>query len=369
VNTEKTAVDGAGYIVELQSIRGIAAATVMLGHAVSMLFVVPLGLPTVLFAVANSHAAVVTFFVLSGFVLTRSLATKPQGVGKFYIRRIFRIYPALIVAAFAACASLWLIGVFPPTHAVPTFWQWNKPSDATAFHILTSGLGVGNAILPPLWSIFIELVGSIVIPLLFLLWRFKPILNFAVGAALCLISFTIGRSTHLAVGVYLVDFWIGALVALEGAAFFNGAMHRYLAPLALVVLVGFRYIAPWDYEAPFPAFVEAVASAALIGCIAYRPARKGFLVSTPMRTLGNMSYSLYLLHFSVIRVVIVLTAATFGLGAAWAFVAAIVSMALSLAVSYCSYIWIEVPGIRLGSKLLSLIGTKRRPDLAAGALR
>ncbi len=55
----------------------------------------------------NGHAAVVLFYVLSGFVLSASISTKPLtkiNIKHFLIKRVFRIYPALwasMVVAFS----------------------------------------------------------------------------------------------------------------------------------------------------------------------------------------------------------------------------------------------------------------------------
>src|SRR3546814_13828583 len=60
-----------------------------------------------------AHVAVVFFFVLSGFVLTLSLASKPLTawvIAEFYIRRFARIFPALWVACTVAVVILLLAG-------------------------------------------------------------------------------------------------------------------------------------------------------------------------------------------------------------------------------------------------------------------
>lgn len=58
-----------GQIIELQSLRGIAALTVAMGHALTYYYATSSYGSMVL----NGRGAVVVFFVLSGYVLTRSL--------------------------------------------------------------------------------------------------------------------------------------------------------------------------------------------------------------------------------------------------------------------------------------------------------
>ena len=62
---------GSGQITELQSLRGIAAATVMIGHC--LISYGPSALLIGLSELLNGRAAVAVFFVLSGYVLTCSL--------------------------------------------------------------------------------------------------------------------------------------------------------------------------------------------------------------------------------------------------------------------------------------------------------
>ena len=67
--TQRLSYDQQGHIVELQSLRGIAACAVMIGHAL-VYYETPDWFRDIAL-LANGRAAVVIFFVLSGYVLTR----------------------------------------------------------------------------------------------------------------------------------------------------------------------------------------------------------------------------------------------------------------------------------------------------------
>jgi peptidoglycan/LPS O-acetylase OafA/YrhL len=87
-----------GQIIELQSLRGIAALTVAIGHALTYYYATSSYGSMVL----NGRGAVVVFFVLSGYVLTRSLRSTHfdrHSVLYFYGQRAFRIYPAMWAAS------------------------------------------------------------------------------------------------------------------------------------------------------------------------------------------------------------------------------------------------------------------------------
>jgi peptidoglycan/LPS O-acetylase OafA/YrhL len=98
--------------VELDSLRGLAALTVVLGH-LRLLWqgeVQPAS-PTLnlLFKILNpaGNGAVILFFVLSGFVLSLpAVAGRPQKYIVFLIRRIFRIYLPYLAALAVAVAAL-----------------------------------------------------------------------------------------------------------------------------------------------------------------------------------------------------------------------------------------------------------------------
>ena len=90
----------ARFIAELQSLRGLAALTVMIHHC-SFYYIYAPGPKKWAEVLFNAHAAVVVFYVLSGFVLYESLKASTitaNAALRFYVRRLFRIYPALWLA-------------------------------------------------------------------------------------------------------------------------------------------------------------------------------------------------------------------------------------------------------------------------------
>jgi peptidoglycan/LPS O-acetylase OafA/YrhL len=88
---------------QLDSLRGLAALTVFFGHfwgaKLKMSFFEGLSKTPFSFLL-NGGAAVMFFFVLSGFVLSLPFVNgdKPLNLAAFYIKRLLRIYPACILA-------------------------------------------------------------------------------------------------------------------------------------------------------------------------------------------------------------------------------------------------------------------------------
>src|SRR4051812_35272615 len=97
-----------GYHPEFDGLRAIAIGAVLAYHASNDLF-------------PGGYLGVDLFFVLSGFLITTLLVRERQATGRidlrnFYIRRVLRIMPPLIVGlSFAAALSLTgLLEPWPP---------------------------------------------------------------------------------------------------------------------------------------------------------------------------------------------------------------------------------------------------------------
>ncbi len=139
-----------GHIVELDSLRGVAAITVVFQHFyllwreassaphwIEQLFRMP-----PFFLLVAGHAAVVLFFLLSGFVLTLpALKDKSQPYSKYVIRRVCRIYLPYLVAlsiSLIACAEL---------YGRPLYGQWFQqtwPAAPNATAVLQHVIFVGD---------------------------------------------------------------------------------------------------------------------------------------------------------------------------------------------------------------------------------
>ncbi len=91
-----------GFLPRIESMRGIAALTVVGFHVSNQLSAGPaLGwfdgfAFRILTAFFNGFGAVVIFFVLSGFVLARSLDANSDPT-RFIRNRFFRLFPAAIL--------------------------------------------------------------------------------------------------------------------------------------------------------------------------------------------------------------------------------------------------------------------------------
>ena len=104
------------FLPRLESLRGVAALTVVGYHVYGQLsggllygWFDGLALKAVS-AISNGFGAVVTFFVLSGFVLARSLDGNSDPV-RFFRHRVFRLFPAAMAVVALLTALHWKFGL------------------------------------------------------------------------------------------------------------------------------------------------------------------------------------------------------------------------------------------------------------------
>ena len=130
------------YYPGIGALRGIAAVLVVVQHG-GMFATQAAGVPfTSLLKIDFGALGVLTFFIISGFVigLNRHLPT-----GEFLLRRGLRIYPAFWAAYALSAAIVWLVGMktgfswtalflwpqtgYPTIHI--TFWTWYSRCSST----------------------------------------------------------------------------------------------------------------------------------------------------------------------------------------------------------------------------------------------
>jgi len=298
----------------LDSIRGIAALAVLLGHTVGA-FVWPnhwtrFPLLNVLF---DGRSAVTMFFVLSGFVLAKPYLAQHPGkaprkinLPTFYLRRCTRIWiPWFFVFAASVGAQRWFFKL-PDTVPPPTPWLhqfWNVAPDW--LDALRQGVfmqhNVLRQLLPQDWSLGVELKGSALIPLFIFLAR-RNILLLTLAGGLLLLLFPTGH--------YYFGFVLGVLLA----AYYEPAlrfMRQLSAPRkAAIFLAGiglYQLRLAVSYLEPLSSLVEkTVWSLGGAGCVliilaslASRRVER-VLSHAGVVFMGRISYSVYLLQFIVI---------------------------------------------------------------------
>ncbi|MCW1241013.1 MULTISPECIES: acyltransferase family protein [Bacillus] len=178
-------------IKELDSIRGLAALTVVFGHFCLMLPSLPnsIKFSPLRFLWAGGEAVIV-FYVLSGFVLSMALYHSKTNYWGYLIKRFVRIY---IPYYFWIIITFALFILFSPYEVVGLRdWFYDRwQGSITKLDILNHFVLLNNFFTenynPVIWSLAQEMRISIVFPLLFLLFyklSWKKTILFAVSFSL-----------------------------------------------------------------------------------------------------------------------------------------------------------------------------------------
>jgi peptidoglycan/LPS O-acetylase OafA/YrhL len=372
---------GQRRLVELDGVRGLAALAVMCGH---WLVAAPASAPgavngivmaglntfghTPLAAFVAGSQMVILFFVLSGMVLALPrFAGKKIPYGRYLLARALRLYPA----AWAAAGLAVLVFLFVP-HALPgsTPWlrdQFNAPlPSSSVFHFVGLILPFDPTRFdPPLWSLEQELRLSLLLPLLVLLVRryHAPVMFFV--ATLLIVEGTAStqvlsswRWTPVAAGCFL----LGILLARHREALNDlwagmSALARRLVGLG--ILLSFWIPERFSHLGVDNRFLFNLIPA--LGACAFLVAAQGpglrrRLSARVPAWLGRISFSLYVVHLVVLRLLL-------GLAPAGVPVIDIApaGIALSLGLATLMQHYIEAPGVALGRGLAQRPADPSRP--------
>ena len=381
--------DGNGRYYELDSLRGLAALTVMIHHILLVLpaFMLPYAAPmpglvhlirfTPLGIIMAGREAVIFFFVLSGFVLALPFLKRPSVLPyrPFITKRVFRIYPAYFVAvAFAI-----LMNILCYRGAVPdlsgwfaAFWaphiDWRVAGQHLFLITDLDFLRFNNVI----WSLVMEMRLSLLFPLLIYFalkfgWRTN-----LVGGILCsfigwgfqflrhqgLVHF---ESEYFDTFCYVIMFVVGVQLAIHRdrlkAKFLTLKKPAKHAAFVITVLIYTNafwmehcFASPVMQKILFSQITRdfmvtaAVASFIVMALASGKISR--ILLLKPVHYLGRISYSFYLFH----AVCLVALLHLFYGVLAFPLIIGMVVLA-SFAIAAASYHWIEIPFMNLGKRL------------------
>jgi peptidoglycan/LPS O-acetylase OafA/YrhL len=335
----------------LDSTRGLAAFIVLLAHfhhailpglSQSWIFKSPLVL------LFDADSAVLYFFLLSGYVLTRSVQNEPGKLlsyFKFIIRRLLRIFPAFIFAFFLMYIVLIKTGK-PSSGWLSAFWQQpiQRLSDLWPQLILIKRIPNDPMfrILPHDWTLSIEIAVSLLLPALAIVARVNSFLLLAI------VYFAI---KFLGLDPFVFDFSLGIFIAIHRENW-RLAKGKWLLLSGSVFLIGIGQFFPSEALSTDHLLIhhQTWGLAGLLILLLNSQRLQKFLSLQPFVFLGKISYSFYLLHLVILLIMINLFSSINS-------VAFLIILALSTTITATiSYFYIEKPFIRLSHKLTAAKG-------------
>ena len=195
----------------LDAVRGIAALAIVFHHCFYSFRGIAFN--EILKKVFGG-VPVIIFFILSGFVLCESLGKQQISIDstiKFYIRRLFRIYPAIFATLVGAAVVARIIVVPNPELPAGELFVWfvRCAKNVHSLEDYFNALFLHNFFLDnPLWTIKVELWGSLFIPI-FIFIRRSKILIILIGITL---SITNQEAPHINLNDNLWCFYLGFII-------------------------------------------------------------------------------------------------------------------------------------------------------------
>jgi exopolysaccharide production protein ExoZ len=328
----------------LQIARGLAAFAIVYFHS----WVILLSFPKdtdhpIMMLKLWGYLSIDFFFAISGFVICL-VATRPGfTTASFLIKRVFRLYP-MYLSCLAVYGATSILRNPAPVETLASFVYSATllPTRDYPFY------GVA-------WSlqheILFYIVAAVTVPFIGL--RGLASILFASAAVAIWLDIPLHS---LPISKYHADFLAGVLAFLA-----SPYLRRIGCLIPLVIgCAGIYLVVSWGATNYFciPFFVL------MIAVVNYEPASK---VIRPLIFLGDLSYSMYLIHPLVFgigyKIMVALQPLPFWLEEyiRWAAIFACVP------VSYLTWRFIEKPMIRLGERLSAGMGKKHSPQLASEA--
>lgn len=296
-----------------QAIRGLASLTVVIRHVLACYPLQGHTLTVAVFFLFNSPAAVTLFFVLSGFVLTHSLDARvfrANAIPAFWTRRVFRILPALmVVTLISALYTRLSIAAWPVATSDPFMagiLPHNMPLSAIA--LLKCFLSLSSSLVPQGWTVMVELIAALFFPFVWLCSRKNGRLFLPVALmALCLSAFAppggkglpLLYSFSFIAGILACRAWQNSTIRLAGGGIVLAAVSMSLPTLLLTTPENLAAF----FNSPKLVIPESICAAIFLFGLSKPGKVTTFLTKRPLLWLGDISFSLYLVHFLVIAIV------------------------------------------------------------------
>jgi len=302
----------------INGLRGLAILAVLLEHVTSGVRpsigpFIPWTSISLAPLIWNGWTGVNLFFILSGFVLFfpyvngRRTLTCWRDARIYYWRRFLRLMPLywaailleLVMAPKSLTETAWLVsGLFSLSPSGSRFWNW------------------------PLWSIGVEILFSIALPILVLAWQrlgawrlvltvllvaltvrsagylfFAPTNDIATSYV---VNSIIARLDEFVLGMLVAKLYFSRMITIPSAFLISTGLVLVLAAWIGNDLVRQDVWIP-VMRAPINNVLDLGFTLTLAGALASASRLSGLLSWPPLQILGMMCYSIYIWHVPILR--------------------------------------------------------------------
>ena len=355
----------------LNALRFYAAFAVIYSHIAQNTSPLPKVYKAFDFILIDAHSAVSLFFTLSGFLITYLLLQEQKvadniNVGKFYLRRIFRIWPLYYLIAIVGFGIYPLI--FGQNYFIATLYPEYPDTPMSigtklffVFFLMPNFSGV-TAPMGHLWSIGVEeqfyafwpwvvrnksgilKVAFGILIIKFILTPFLP----AFGVSGMIKIFDEARFECMAIGA------IGAYLYFNGHTLMKYVYHPVTQ---IAAMVGIAIMALMDVSVnPYNSTAIAIIFITIILNLATNPKSLVHLENKIVNRLGQISYGLYLYHFPIVYLFLVTVSKIDSMRGT--FLSASIMFAgitfTTWLVSEISYRWFETPFLNLKDRFATV---------------
>lgn len=343
------------YIPSIDGIRTVAFLIVFLAHA-GLGKIIPGGF------------GVTIFFFLSGYLITTLLRReydKHQNIDfkSFYFRRILRIWPPFYLLLLLG-TGLTLLGVLEGQIHLSAFLSQSLHYANYYSIFIGGGITPGSGVY---WSLAVEEHFYFIFPLLYIVLRKKNVtprqqmfiiwgLCLAILIWRCILIYTFNvpsERTYYASDTRVDSILFGCALAVNGNPIMDRGIYSnklwkcFFLPMGIVlILFSLLYRSP-DFQETFRYTIQGIGLYPIFVTAIRFPTWGLFnwLNISWVRFLGILTYSLYLVHHTVIFYV------QAHIPQLHSVIQGIVSLLISLALAYAIYRFIEMPFAQVRKKL------------------
>lgn len=339
--------------VELDSVRGVLAVMVMIHHFIVNYYWQSSGVwgtPSV-FVENLGRVSISVFFMITGFLFFQRILSQKIDWRRFYIARFFRLYPVFLFALSVIIVQSYLHATSPYVDAYDfaySFMRWmvfSVGDDRGDFF----GYDHSSLVISGVqWTLRYELAFYLALPIIYLLLRGSVRFFLILTLLVVCLSFL-----HIEMfGFYfryIVLFFLGGAVSFLPGFVSRGAFDKFFWNGCLVVAFSISMFLNAHMSSQW--IIQSLFLFIVFYILVNEVSVFGFLRIYPLRVLGEVSYSIYLLHGIVIFTLFsLLDGMPFNSLYSYAPMMLIVSV-LVVGVSLVVHKYIEKPGILLGKKI------------------